>query len=98
MSDQPDGTTDRAEICAWGGFAPIVLAKGQDLVAPRIREIARENNILIFEDAALARSMYKQVPVDSVIPSYSYSGGRRVGADRLLEEGRPQGNPMNGRR
>ncbi|MFE0019082.1 flagellar biosynthesis protein FlhB [Mesorhizobium sp. NPDC059054] len=52
--------------------APVVLAKGQDLVALRIREIAREHNIPIFEDIALARSMYKQVSVDSVIPSQFY--------------------------
>ncbi|TIP04391.1 MAG: flagellar biosynthesis protein FlhB [Mesorhizobium sp.] len=52
--------------------APIVLAKGQDLVALKIREIAKENNIPIFEDVALARSMYKQVSVDSVIPSQFY--------------------------
>lgn len=52
--------------------APVVLAKGQDLVALRIREIAREHNIPVFEDVALARSMYKQVSVDSVIPSQFY--------------------------
>jgi flagellar biosynthetic protein FlhB len=52
--------------------APIVLAKGQDLVALKIREIAAENGIPIFEDVALARSMYKQVSVDSVIPAQFY--------------------------
>ncbi len=52
--------------------APMVLAKGQDLVALKIREIAREHDIPIFEDVALARSMYKQVSVDSVIPSQFY--------------------------
>ncbi len=52
--------------------APLVLAKGQDLVALKIREIAREHNIPVFEDVALARSMYKQVSVDSVIPSHFY--------------------------
>ncbi|MEO5759910.1 MAG: flagellar biosynthesis protein FlhB [Mesorhizobium sp.] len=52
--------------------APVVVAKGQDLVALKIREIARENNIPIFEDVALARSMYKQVSVDNVIPSQFY--------------------------
>jgi flagellar biosynthetic protein FlhB len=52
--------------------APLVLAKGQDLVALKIREIAKEHNIPIFEDVALARSMYKQVSVDSVIPSQFY--------------------------
>ena len=50
----------------------MVLAKGQDLVALKIREIAEEHNIPIFEDVALARSMYKQVSVDSVIPSQFY--------------------------
>jgi flagellar biosynthesis protein FlhB len=52
--------------------APVVVAKGQDLVALKIREIAEANNIPIFEDVALARSMYKQVSVDSVIPSQFY--------------------------
>ena len=52
--------------------APVVLAKGQDLVALKIREIAEAHNIPIFEDVALARSMYKQVSVDSVIPSQFY--------------------------
>lgn len=52
--------------------APVVLAKGQDLVALKIREIAREHDIPVFEDVALARSMYKQVSVDSVIPSQFY--------------------------
>lgn len=52
--------------------APMVLAKGQDLVALKIREIAEENGIPVFEDVALARSMYKQVSVDSVIPPQFY--------------------------
>ncbi|MBN9071606.1 MAG: flagellar biosynthesis protein FlhB [Rhizobiales bacterium] len=52
--------------------APIVVAKGQDLLALRIREIAAEHGIPVFEDVALARSMYKQVSVDSVIPAQFY--------------------------
>ena len=52
--------------------APVVLAKGQDLVALKIREIAEANSIPVFEDVALARSMYKQVSVDSVIPAQFY--------------------------
>ena len=52
--------------------APVVLAKGQDLIALKIREIAAEHNIPVFEDVALARSMYKQVSVDSVIPQHFY--------------------------
>jgi flagellar biosynthesis protein FlhB len=52
--------------------APTVLAKGQDLIALRIREIAQENDIPIFEDPPLARSMFAQVSVDSVIPPIFY--------------------------
>ena len=52
--------------------APMVLAKGQDLVALKIREIAEANGIPVFENVELARSMYKQVSVDSVIPSQFY--------------------------
>jgi flagellar biosynthesis protein FlhB len=52
--------------------APVVLAKGTDLVALRIREVAAANGIPVFEDVALARSMYKQVSVDTVIPAQFY--------------------------
>lgn len=52
--------------------APLVLAKGQDLVALKIRELAEANGVPVFEDVALARSMYKQVSVDSVIPQQFY--------------------------
>jgi flagellar biosynthetic protein FlhB len=52
--------------------APIVLAKGVDLVALKIREVAEANGIPVFEDVTLARSMYKQVSVDSVIPPQFY--------------------------
>ncbi|TKT77471.1 flagellar biosynthesis protein FlhB [Aquamicrobium sp. LC103] len=52
--------------------APVVIAKGQDLVALKIREIAEQHGIPIFEDVALARSMYNQVSVDSMIPPQFY--------------------------
>lgn len=52
--------------------APIVVAKGQDLVALKIRELAEENGIPVFEDPPLARSMFAQVSVDSVIPPVFY--------------------------
>ncbi|MCO6187136.1 flagellar biosynthesis protein FlhB [Rhizobium sp. L1K21] len=52
--------------------APIVVAKGQNLIALKIREIAEDNNIPIFEDPPLARSMFAQVSVDSVIPPVFY--------------------------
>lgn len=52
--------------------APIVVAKGQDLIALKIREVAQQHDIPIFEDPPLARSMFAQVSVDSVIPSVFY--------------------------
>jgi flagellar biosynthetic protein FlhB len=52
--------------------APVVVAKGQDLVALKIRELAEENGIPVFEDPPLARSMFAQVSVDSVIPPVFY--------------------------
>ncbi len=60
--------------------APIVVAKGVDLVAARIREIAAENNVPIFEAPPLARVLYKNVDIGGEIPSTRVSG-RRSGAD-----------------
>ncbi|WP_306118256.1 MULTISPECIES: flagellar type III secretion system protein FlhB [unclassified Roseitalea] len=51
-----------------GDQAPVVLAKGQDLIALRIREIAAEHNIAVHENPALTRAMYKAVTVDQIIP------------------------------
>lgn len=54
------------------GGAPIVLAKGQDLIALKIREIAEMNAIPVIEDKALARSMYDLVEVSQLIPAEFY--------------------------
>jgi len=54
------------------GGAPRVLAKGQDIVALTIRHVAEQNDIPIFEDKALARSMYDAVQVDQMIPPEFY--------------------------
>ncbi len=52
--------------------APIVVAKGQDLIALKIREIATANSIPVFEDVQLARALYKQVNVDQMIAPEFY--------------------------
>jgi flagellar biosynthesis protein FlhB len=54
------------------GGAPTVIAKGQDLIALKIREIAERNEIPVIEDKALARSMYDLVQVDQAIPPDFY--------------------------
>jgi flagellar biosynthesis protein FlhB len=52
--------------------APLVLAKGKDLVALKIREIATEHGIPIIEDRALARALYDAVEIDRLIPPDFY--------------------------
>ncbi|WP_372425393.1 flagellar biosynthesis protein FlhB [Salinarimonas chemoclinalis] len=54
------------------GGAPVVVAKGQDLVALKIREIAESRGIPVIEDKPLARSMYDAVEVDRPIPAEFY--------------------------
>ena len=54
------------------GGAPLVVAKGQDLVALKIREIAEEHDIPVVEDKPLARSLYESVEVDRMIPPEFY--------------------------
>lgn len=54
------------------GGAPVVLAKGKDLIALTIREIAQKHDIPVMEDKALARSMYDHVEVDRSIPPEFY--------------------------
>jgi flagellar biosynthetic protein FlhB len=49
--------------------APTVLAKGQDLIALKIREIAEKNGVPVVEDKMLARSMYDVAYIDKMIPS-----------------------------
>lgn len=48
--------------------APVVVAKGIDHLAVRIKGIAREHEILIIENPPLARELYRLVDVDRMIP------------------------------
>jgi flagellar biosynthetic protein FlhB len=52
--------------------APRVVARGRDLLALRIREIAEDSGVPVIEDKPLARSLYQQVAVDQVIPREFY--------------------------
>ena len=52
--------------------APIVLAKGEDYLAQKIRELAKENQIEIVENKPLARMLYANVDVGSEIPPELY--------------------------
>jgi flagellar biosynthetic protein FlhB len=52
--------------------APVVVAKGLDNIALKIREIAEANDIPVIEDKALARSLHAAVVLDRPIPPEFY--------------------------
>ena len=60
------------------GSAPIVIAKGIDYVAQKIKEKAKECNIQIVENKPLARSLYYTVDLDREIPPELYGAVAEV--------------------
>jgi flagellar biosynthetic protein FlhB len=52
--------------------APVVVAKGQDLIALKIREIAENNGVPVIEDRQLARSLYAATELERMIPPEFY--------------------------
>jgi flagellar biosynthetic protein FlhB len=52
--------------------APIVVAKGLDLLAQKIKEIARDRSIPIMENKPLAQALYKSAEVGDSIPAALY--------------------------
>lgn len=54
------------------GGAPMLIAKGSDFLALKIREIAVSNNVLLLESPALARSIYYSTELDQEIPGGLY--------------------------
>lgn len=52
---------------------PVVVAKGTDLVAKRIREIAQEAGVPMFENKPIAQALYKQVDLGDEIPPELYA-------------------------
>lgn len=58
--------------------APVVVAKGQDLVALRIRELAQSSDVPIVENPPLARTLYKQVDIGREIPGDLYEAVAEV--------------------
>ncbi|MEO1065872.1 MAG: flagellar biosynthesis protein FlhB [Pseudomonadota bacterium] len=55
-----------------GMNAPILLAKGVDDVAFRIREVAKDHDIPLVENPPLARALYATVDLDQEIPEEHY--------------------------
>lgn len=52
--------------------APIVVAKGADIIAARIREVANEHHVPVFEAPPLARALHRHVEIGAEIPSALY--------------------------
>src|SRR4051795_1595663 len=76
-----------------GMSAPVCVAKGTDLIALKIREIAKEHDIPIVENVPLARALHAAVEVDDEIPVEHYHAvaeviGYLMGLKRGLS-GRP---------
>ena len=61
-----------------GMVAPSVIAKGQDLVAQRIKEIGREARVPIVENKPLARTLYAAVQVGDSVPQELYQAVAEV--------------------
>jgi flagellar biosynthetic protein FlhB len=58
--------------------APKVVAKGADLIAQKIKEIAREAHVPIVEDKMLARTLYKSVEIGQEIPEKLFQAVAQV--------------------
>lgn len=53
-------------------MAPIVVAKGLDAVAGRIKDLAKENKVPIIENKPLARAMFRQAEIGEAVPVELY--------------------------
>ena len=58
--------------------APIVVAKGKDIIAQKIKEIAKDNNIPTVENKPLAQALYKSVEIGDMVPAELYKAVAEV--------------------
>ncbi|MGR3317829.1 MAG: flagellar biosynthesis protein FlhB [Candidatus Anammoxibacter sp.] len=61
-----------------GMEAPSVVAKGMNLVAERIKELAKEHDIPVMEDKFLAQTLYKTVDIGQEIPAKLYQAVAKI--------------------
>ncbi len=61
-----------------GMMAPKVLAKGQDLVAQKIKAIGRENDVPLVENRPLARALFAATQVGDYVPRELYQAVAEV--------------------
>jgi flagellar biosynthetic protein FlhB len=67
--------------------APVVVAKGADNIAAKIRAIAKENNIPMIENKPLARALYRSVEPNQMIPVEFFSAVAEVLAYVFRQKG-----------
>ena len=58
--------------------APVVVAKGYDEVAQRIKALARENGVMLVENVPLARALAKEVEIGHPVPTKWYQSVAEV--------------------
>lgn len=61
-----------------GNRAPVVIAKGADTIALKIREIAKEHHIVTLESPKLARAIYAHTELNAEIPEALYTAVAEV--------------------
>jgi flagellar biosynthesis protein FlhB len=61
-----------------GMTAPVCVAKGQDMIALKIREVAKQNNVPVVENPPLARALHATVEVDQEINPEHYKAVAEV--------------------
>ena len=58
--------------------APVLVAKGLDIIAQKIKEIASDHKIPVVENPPLARALYKEVKVNEEIPVEHYKAVAKI--------------------
>ena len=98
MSDVPDATVVLTNPTHYAvalryvddgvGAAPIVVAKGVDDIAQAIKKVARESNVMVYEDPPLARALHRSAEIGDEIPAELFGAVAKVLAYVFQIEGR----------
>ena len=75
--------------------APVVVAKGRNLLAAEIREVARWNNIPVVENKPLAHLLYRTVEIGGSVPPKLYAVVAEVLAAIYRAQARALNRPVN---
>ncbi|CAH2712879.1 Flagellar biosynthetic protein FlhB [Neobacillus rhizosphaerae] len=71
--------------------APVVIAKGKDYIALKIKELAKQNKIMTVENRPLARALFASVEVGEPIPEEMFNAVGEILAYVYFQEGRYKG-------